>query len=121
MTAVAATEDHAQRLLLARIHEAQRLTDYLDRDPGLDSHVYFIQQGRSGPIKIGRSVDVLARLRALQTGCHEELRILGVSLLGGAPLERRLHRMFAADRLSGEWFRPSQLMYEVIADFGGAA
>lgn len=111
----------AERRLLARLHEAQRITDYLDRDPRVDQHVYFIQRGHDGPIKIGRSVDVLARLRSLQTGCAEELRILGVTILGGAALESRLHRVFAADRMSGEWFKPSELLYDVISDFGGAA
>lgn len=120
MSIAAIDTNAAERRLLGRLREAQRVTDSLDRDPREDSHVYFIQQGYYGPIKIGRSVDVIARLHSLQTGCAEHLRILGVSILGGAALERRLHEMFAADRMSGEWFKPSELLYDVISDFGGA-
>lgn len=39
--------------------------------------VYFVQV-ESGPIKIGSSLEVRRRVRTLQIGCHEELRLLAV-------------------------------------------
>lgn len=71
---------------------------YLDSRP-----VYFIQAGPDGPIKIGVSHDVAARLVNLQTAHWEELRLLGTAI-GGFELERDLHAAFAAHRLKGEWF-----------------
>lgn len=87
----------------------------------VDSHVYFVQVGRDGPIKIGRAIDVEGRVKALQTASAWPLRLLAVVVYAGPALEARLHRLFANDRLTGEWFRPSQLLREVIVDFGGVA
>lgn len=108
----------------ARLHERIEKTIYatsLSDRTSADSHVYFIQQGNSGPIKIGRAVDVVARIQALQTASPEPLTLLGVVIYGGPRMEARLHRMFAADRLLGEWFAPTDYLYEVIADLGWAA
>ena len=39
MSGVITDTSAAERRLLARLHEAQRITDYLDRDPRVDQHV----------------------------------------------------------------------------------
>lgn len=67
--------------------------------------VYFIQAGDSGPIKIGYSDNVDSRLRSMQTGNHERLRLL-CKVPGSYLDEGSLHKRFDIYRLSGEWFRP---------------
>lgn len=71
--------------------------------------VYFVQAGDSnGPIKIGYSSDVAKRVASLRTGNHLPITLLVEFKHANAPaLEKRLHEMFAADRLEGEWFNPS--------------
>lgn len=82
---------------------------------GRFSFVYFIQAGRSGPIKIGVAYDPQARLCELHVGNHEELRLVGVNF--GTPVEeKKLHRMFAAHHIRGEWFHPSA---ELVAFYLG--
>lgn len=69
-------------------------------------HVYFIQQGETGAIKIGhtrRPVEV--RQKELQNSHAEPLRLLAMAP-GTQRDERALHDRFAAARLTGEWFTP---------------
>jgi hypothetical protein len=69
--------------------------------------VYFIEGEESRRIKIGftagRAED---RLRALQTGSPERLKLVA-TLPGSKLLEGQLHDRFAEDRCGGEWFRRS--------------
>lgn len=73
------------------------------------SHVYFIQAGEHGPIKIGVATDPEHRRQMLQTGNSADL-ILRAAIPGSGhgalKLERKLHDRFAAGRMQGEWFRP---------------
>lgn len=73
--------------------------------------VYFIQDTSSGAIKIGVSRNPAARLSALQTAHHSELRLLGV-MDGMEQEERMLHQQFRCIR--GEWFSPSQELLTFI-------
>lgn len=58
-----------------------------------------------GAVKIGRSIDVLGRLRALQTGYPYPLQVLQtIRCKDAAGLEHELHARYAAKRLNGEWF-----------------
>lgn len=69
--------------------------------------VYFIREPTAGAIKIGIAFDPEVRLGTIQA-CHPfNLEMLG-TCPGGLPLEKALHAEFAADRLLGEWFRPSE-------------
>jgi hypothetical protein len=70
--------------------------------PPEPSFVYFI--GHSSAVKIGVTIDVERRLRMLQIGSAEPLRLLA-TMAGVHRDERRLHRRFAHLRLTGEWFR----------------
>lgn len=72
---------------------------------------YFIQQGDSGPIKIGIAVDIQHRLAGLQTASPYPLRVLGVIRRN---CERELHLMFRELRLSGEWFRNDKRLVDFI-------
>lgn len=77
--------------------------------------VYFIQTaGPDGPVKIGVATDIRTRLAALQTAHPWELKVLGYEHIDDESSryarEQFLHQRFAADRMSGEWFRASQAL-----------
>lgn len=105
--------------LVARVTRCVDATAKLGRDRTEDSHVYFIQRA-DGPIKIGCAVDVFQRMASLQTASPEPLRLIGVMILGGYSMERRLHQALAADRIHGEWFAPTQRVLDVAYDLEGA-
>lgn len=65
--------------------------------------IYLIGSPASTLVKIGRSVDVQARLAALQAASPVRLTLLWQTL-GGAELEAALHRWFDPRRAHGEWF-----------------
>ena len=82
--------------------------------------IYFIANESDTAVKVGyTSSNPLSRLAGLQTGHHEKLRLIAVTE-GDEAAERRLHSIFASDRLEGEWFRPSEYLYATI-DFLGEA
>ena len=75
------------------------------------AHLYLMQAGDSGPVKIGRATDPYRRARELQPGCAD--RIMVVSIIEGrGGDERRLHELFATHRMHGEWFAPSLEIFE---------
>jgi len=69
--------------------------------------VYFMQQGETGPIKIGVSEHPRSRRKRLQTGNPHELKIIHTFV---APddnaLENGLHKdpILKEARMEGEWF-----------------
>ena len=65
--------------------------------------VYFIG-GRSGPIKIGYSIDARKRLSKISVGSSQHLSLLA-KVPGTMDDERRMHHRFAHIRVKGEWFR----------------
>ena len=70
------------------------------------AHLYIIQSHTTGAFKGGRSSDVGARLRQLQTGSPYTLRIILV-LENQGHLERELHRRlrgYESQQEGGEWF-----------------
>ncbi|OFZ71392.1 MAG: hypothetical protein A3K03_04560 [Bdellovibrionales bacterium RIFOXYD1_FULL_44_7] len=70
--------------------------------------VYFLQQGKLGPIKIGFTDQSLyTRVRALQTANPEKLRLIGYITGGTEQDEYHLHEKFKTTRIHGEWFYPS--------------
>lgn len=77
------------------------------------SHVYFVQAGENGPVKIGLAEDPDRRVAELQTGCFAELRLLG-TIAGDRGTERALHERFADYRIRGEWFEPSAAVFEAF-------
>lgn len=87
-----------------------RLADDLAPDA---QTVYFIQRGAEGPIKIGIALSPQRRRASLQTASPERLVLLGVRA-GGRKLEQLLHWYFEADRLEGEWFRPTPELIDHI-------
>lgn len=81
--------------------------------PDEPQFVYFIQAGLRGPIKIGWSSNVKQRMTSAQVDNHEELR-LRVTAPGGPQIEARLHVVFNAAWIRGEWFHPVPELLELI-------
>ncbi len=78
--------------------------------------VYFVQEGDSGPIKIGFTLSTLVkRLTQIQNGNPRMLHIRGV-MDGGRDLEARIHAAFAHLVIQGtkEWFRPEPDLLEFV-------
>lgn len=74
---------------------------YLPFATKYDAWTYVVQQGEDGPVKIGKSANIEARLKQLQTGSPHALVLL---LALPVDLERDLQERFGDYRLSGEWF-----------------
>lgn len=67
----------------------------------------YVIGAESHPVKIGIATDVHARLKGIQTGCPEHLRIYHFAEVepGAArEIEKRCHHRLAPHRKSGEWF-----------------
>lgn len=79
------------------------------------ANVYFIKEPISGAIKIGIAADVKYRLQRLQTAHPYPLELIG-HCPGGIKLERELHAEFSSQRLSGEWFSPSDNLHKRISE-----
>jgi hypothetical protein len=73
------------------------------------------------PVKIGITGNVRARLASVQTGYPKPLEALAVFNTPNRDIARKwesaFHKMFAADRLEGEWFNadPVHVLSEVCA------
>jgi hypothetical protein len=78
--------------------------------------VYFIG-GRTGPIKIGFTTKVEERLQRLSSNSPVPLRVLA-SFTGSMADEGRLHDLFQASRIHGEWFQRSPDILAEIAKLG---
>lgn len=78
-----------------------------------DIWTYFIQAGTDGPVKIGVAQDVEKRIKELQTGCPDDLRLIG-RIQGNC--ESELHKRFSQFRLRGEWFNPDIRLLAFIVE-----
>lgn len=79
-------------------------------------HLYVIQAGADGPVKVGRSGSPAARVAQLQTGSPLRLLLVRTYYYQGHR-ERVMHRMLAPLHVAGEWFQPSSILIldEVLA------
>lgn len=76
-------------------------------DPELDEIgpvVYVFRAGDTNRYKIGRATNVEARKKQLQTGCPDQLELVGIIEGDAVRIESELHKMFSEQRKSGEWF-----------------
>jgi hypothetical protein len=73
--------------------------------PACDTYVYFLLDHELGQVKIGWTLDVACRTRALSRQRGRKLDLLG-SIEGDYNLERLLHARFANYRAPGtrEWY-----------------
>lgn len=62
---------------------------------------YIIRNPKTSLLKIGRSIDVEGRVKALETGSGTTLEVLAVI---DGNRERELHQRFSKNRRHGEWF-----------------
>lgn len=77
--------------------------------------VYFAQRHSDGLVKIGHTTDLKRRMQRLRRDeCDRAITVIGVRA-GGHRLEQWLHRLFAGDRVRGEWFRPSDRVLQAAA------
>lgn len=79
----------------------------------LQSHVYFVQDERTGLIKIGTSGNIRERIRNLESKYKTKLKFMG-RLNGRTETEKQLHKRFWQYHHSGEWFTPAQELLEFI-------
>lgn len=106
-----------EQVATARQQRAGRARARRIKKPGRasDGFIYFIG-GHSGPVKIGFTTDLPARLRRLQMNSPRPLRVL--AFRPGEPRdELALHRQFAADRLHGEWFKRTPAVLETLREW----
>jgi hypothetical protein len=98
--------------------EALKNGDFSEPRSGKRSEgfVYFLLYGNGSgaKVKIGTSKNVNGRLAVLRTGVPGKARVYYVTP-GNISLERDLHRKFAEDRISGEWFQFSAAIRDWIA------
>jgi predicted DNA-binding transcriptional regulator AlpA len=81
------------------------------RRSGSDGGIYFA--GFGNYVKIGRSENVEARIKELQTGSPEKIEVYFV-LQEDRISEADFHRTFAQYRTNGEWFRREGALAEFI-------
>lgn len=76
-----------------------------------ECYIYVISQGRDGPVKIGYAERPEARLRNLQVGNPNELRLVQTHLCSrrqvALEIESGLHDVLGNNRIQGEWFNLS--------------
>lgn len=75
--------------------------------------VYFVTCREANAVKIGYSVEPAARLPEIQLGCPLALTLEAV-MPGNHQEEARLHRWFADERITGEWFRLNEMLELII-------
>lgn len=77
------------------------------------ARVYFVQDGESGPIKIGTSTNIKNRMYQLRANAKNDLVLLAL-IGGGRWVESLLHTLFSHIRIRGEWFHPAPELLEYI-------
>ena len=75
------------------------------------NHLYLMQAGDDGPVKVGRANDPIRRMAVLQSGCAQRINLRAV-LPGRGSEERAVHEAFRHLRLHGEWFTPASAIFE---------
>lgn len=108
------TDSIEQRFMRSHEEEAARheAQPWLNKRGGGETFLYFVQAENGGPIKIGLALDPEKRLAQLQTG-HPERLVLCEVVWVTRSFERRLHTLFAAYRLHGEWFRAHPVLAHI--------
>lgn len=79
--------------------------------PSSQAHLYLIQGVDGGPVKIGRSSDVVKRLLAVRAVEKRPLRLVSV-IPNRGPLEPEVHARFIRHQRRGEWFDPAPEIFE---------
>lgn len=85
------------------------------RQYAVEPRVYFMRCFKCKLVKIGFSADYRMRRQELQRTTGHHLQVLGIHV-GGRLEEQRVHGMFRADRVDGEWFRYSTGIMQYIEE-----
>ena len=84
-------------------------------------YLYIVRETWQGMCKIGIASDIYARMSSLQTGCPQELEVIGfVALKNAKSMELFIHNRYKAFRHRGEWFNLSIEQVQTILDFVNA-
>lgn len=75
--------------------------------------IYFIQQNKNGPVKIGYTENLRARISGIQVSNPCTLTLLG-TVSGSKHIERQIHQHLRYYHVGGEWFRASSFVLEYI-------
>lgn len=71
-------------------------------------HYIYVIGREEGPVKVGITSSLAARLSAIQTGCHFKIELLHyrecADRAQALEHEQIFHDVYAAQRLAGEWF-----------------
>jgi hypothetical protein len=86
------------------------------------SWLYFIREGETGPIKVGRSDDPWKRLDSLQVGNPRRLTLIAAKRIGKSVhiVERDIHSEFQEHQMLGEWYAPVDALVALSAEYGPA-
>ena len=74
------------------------------------TNIYFIENA-NGEIKIGRSEDVISRLRQLQTGNSSNLKLRFTINEVKETFEAHIHEIVQAYHIQGEWFKSGAITH----------
>lgn len=96
-------------------NELERMNNPNGKHKKYKGYIYFIQGQCGGAIKVGFSTIPSERLRQLQTGYPDTLKIL-LLIPGNESTEKVIHRQFEGSKLNGEWFRPDELVIDKIKE-----
>lgn len=97
------SDEQSRDLIVVDPEGPSQLAYWREYAPDHSGFIYFAQGSRWVPIKIGWASDPLDRLKSLQTGNADPLRLLFVAP-GTKQDETCVHRRFADARTAGEWF-----------------
>lgn len=75
--------------------------------------VYFVQRVSGGPIKIGYSSNLQARMASISTATPEKLLLLA-SARGCVDDEKRMHSLLSSHHVHKEWFEDCAAVRECI-------
>jgi hypothetical protein len=78
-----------------------------------EGFIYFIQNGESGPIKIGFTTNIPIRISILQNSTPFQLRLLN-SIEGTILDEQKMQKRFEKYRIKNEWFSPGKELIDFI-------
>jgi len=87
----------------------------LQRDRAV-GYIYFVRMGAF--VKIGFTVDVAARLKAIQTSSPEQIVLLRIES-GTMETERAFHHRFRRYKANGEWFALQGWLATFLKDCAG--
>lgn len=105
----AANSVHRMRVAMANPFERERLTSGT-------FEIYCVEAAGQSAYKFGIALSAEARLGGIQTGSPVLLTLVGY-VLGRRSLEPLIHKVMAAHRVHGEWFRPDPPVLALVEGF----